>query len=89
MFLGLFSYSYEVWPKSMYRSAQTKNLPVGHFDLVTSDNINSTKGRQRFRKISESVPYTIYAVSSALFPFDTTNFPGEADKDRVSKIWAV
>ena len=42
--------------------AQNQNLHFDIFDLVTSDDLDLTRGHQRLRRVLRSIPNTIHAV---------------------------
>ena len=70
----------------MYHTAQTQNFKFNHFNLVTLDGLDLTKGHKILRWVLRSIPDTIHVVLSALLQTDTAALPGEARNDRYSEV---
>ena len=70
----------------MYATTQTQNVEFILFDLVTLDDLDSTRGHKRLRRVLRSILYTIHAVLLALFHCDMAALPGEGSNARLSEI---
>ena len=53
----------------MYRTTRAQNLHFVFFNLVTSSDVDLTRGHQMLRMYVRSTPDTIHAVPYALFHF--------------------
>ena len=79
-----FAFLMRNWPENFYHITQTQNSKTGLFDLVTLDDLDLTRGHQRLTVLSR-IPDTIFVVSSAPFPSDTSALPGEPSNDTSPK----
>ena len=86
---GHFSLSTKNVPKTYITPPKHQILRLA-FDLVTSDDLDLTRGHQRLRRVLKSIPDTIRAVSPALLQSDMAALPGEASFEIVKiKIWLL